>query len=348
VFYVLTAVTHKQETGVYLATAAACAAVWQLLKYAAVPDEYYILTFAIVGLALLIGYRFATLVLPSPQPLSPEGRGVLDSPLSPRGRGVGVRGGLAKASFISGNVLLSLAFVGGSLLVLNELVSGTALRIPLLTLLALLEAIGLVTLFLVRVPEFRRWYAVANVTIAGLFVLVLAVTSTLTMGERLEIVSVTLGLLLLVVGHLGWYRERESESELVTLSFVLGCLLLAVPLVIAVLYCRLETPTLFDAFHTLNEVGMLAAGLLLLASGFVFQIRSTTLTGAVLSVVYLLTLLLYLRLPEKLQTTAVYLMIGGGVFFGAGLLLALYRDRLLTLPDRIKRREGIYRVLSWR
>src|SRR5262249_35247867 len=33
VFYVLTAVSHKQEAGVYLATAMASAAVWQLLKY---------------------------------------------------------------------------------------------------------------------------------------------------------------------------------------------------------------------------------------------------------------------------------------------------------------------------
>lgn len=322
VFYLLTVALHKQEAGVYLATAMACAAVWQLLKFTTLADEYYILTFAVVGLALLAGYRFAAL-----------------------DRRVG---GLSKASFISGNVLLSLAFVAGALLVLSELVNGTANRAALLTLLTLLALIGLAALYLVRVPEWRRWYAATVVANAGLFVLVLAVLGHLTLGEKLEIVSVTLGVLLLVVGHLGWYREREGESELVTLSLVLGCLLVLVPLVIAVLYCRIETPTLFDTFHTLNEVGMLAAGLLLLATGYVFQIRSTTLTGAVLSVLYLMTLVLYLRLPEKLQTTAVYLMIGGGLFFGTGLLLSLYRDRLLTLPDRIRRREGIYRVLSWR
>lgn len=323
IFYLLIAASHKQEAGVYLATAMACAAVWQVLKYTTLADEYYILAFAFVGLTLLIGYRVAAL-------------------------GPTRRSGLAKASFISGNVLLSLAFVAGALLVMNEVVTHTVARTPLLTLLVLLEVIGLASLYLVRVPECRRWYVVTDVTMAGLFILVLAVTSQLTLGERLEIVSVALGLLLLTAGHLGWYREREGENELVTLGLVFGCLLLAVPLVIAVLYCRLETPTLFDTFHTLNEAGMLAAGLLLLATGFLFQIRSTTLTGAVLSTLYLVTLLLYVRLPEKLQTTAVYLMIGGGVFFGAGLLLSLYRDRLLTLPERIKRREGIYRVLSWR
>jgi hypothetical protein len=323
IFYLLIAASHKQEAGVYLATAMACAAVWQVLKYTTLADEYYILAFAFVGLTLLIGYRVAAL-------------------------GPTRRSGLAKASFISGNVLLSLAFVAGALLVMNEVVTHTVARTPLLTLLVLLEVIGLAALYLVRVPECRRWYVVTDVTMAGLFILVLAVTSQLTLGERLEIVSVALGLLLLTAGHLGWYREREGENELVTLGLVFGCLLLAVPLVIAVLYCRLETPTLFDTFHTLNEAGMLAAGLLLLATGFLFQIRSTTLTGAVLSTLYLVTLLLYVRLPEKLQTTGVYLIIGGSVFFGAGLLLSLYRDRLLTLPERIKRREGIYRVLSWR
>ncbi len=60
---------------------------------------------------------------------------------------------------------------------------------------------------------------------------------------------------------------------------------------------------------------MLAAGLLLLATGFMFQIKSTTLSGAFLSVLYLVSLVLFLRVPEKLQTTAVYIMVGGGLFF---------------------------------
>ena len=111
-------------------------------------------------------------------------------------------------------------------------------------------------------------------------------------------------------------------------------------------YCRYTRA--FDTFHTLNEVGMLAAGLLLLATGFMFQIKSTTLSGAFLSVLYLLSLLLYLSVPEKLQTTAVYIMAAGGAILAPGLLLAFYRDRLLALPERIKRREGVFRVLTWR
>jgi hypothetical protein len=36
------------------------------------------------------------------------------------------------------------------------------------------------------------------------------------------------------------------------------------------------------------------------------------------------------------------------VIFPTGLLLSIYRDRLLALPEKVKRREGIFRVLGWR
>jgi hypothetical protein len=29
-------------------------------------------------------------------------------------------------------------------------------------------------------------------------------------------------------------------------------------------------------------------------------------------------------------------------------VLSVYRERLLALPDRIKRHEGVFRVLGWR
>ena len=88
---------------------------------------------------------------------------------------------------------------------------------------------------------------------------------------------------------------------------------------------------------------------MLLASGFALQIKSTTLTGATMLTVYILTLLLFARgLFEQVQTAALWLAVGGGLIFGTGLLLAVYRDRLLTLPERVKNREGVFRVLNWR
>jgi hypothetical protein len=90
------------------------------------------------------------------------------------------------------------------------------------------------------------------------------------------------------------------------------------------------------------------AGIVLLATGFMFQLRSTTLTGAALLTVYLVTLVLYINMLENVQTAAIWMTIGGGTIFAAGLLLSIYRDRLLTLPDQVKRREGVFRVLGWR
>jgi hypothetical protein len=322
VFYLLESLWRKHDLSVYACTATACAAVWQLLKYAGVMEEYYILTFAVVGLLLLVAYRFAVL----------ENMNFA---------------GLGRAAFHSGNALLSLAFVAGALLVLSELVAGNAAKSVLITLLFTLIVISLLAVALVRQQGWRRWYVAASVTNAALVVLVLALLGNLTMPQKLEIVCVVIGLLLLAVGHVGWYREQEQANDLVSASLFFGSVLVAVPLAIAVLYCRSVQPN-FDTFHTLNELGMLAVGLLLLATGFMFQIKSTTLTGAFLSVLYLVSLVLFLRVPEKLQTTAVYIMVGGGLFFGVGLLLSLYRDRLLALPERIKRREGVFRVLTWR
>ena len=79
---------------------------------------------------------------------------------------------------------------------------------------------------------------------------------------------------------------------------------------------------------------MLAAGIMLLATGFVFQLRATTITGAGLLLVYLLSLVLYINMLENVQTAAIWMTIGGAVIFGTAILLSIYRDRLLTLPER--------------
>jgi hypothetical protein len=44
----------------------------------------------------------------------------------------------------------------------------------------------------------------------------------------------------------------------------------------------------------------------------------------------------------------VYLAAGGALLFAAGVALSVYRERLLALPAKIREREGMFRVLSWR
>ncbi|MCA9058768.1 MAG: hypothetical protein KDA85_09720, partial [Planctomycetaceae bacterium] len=66
-----------------------------------------------------------------------------------------------------------------------------------------------------------------------------------------------------------------------------------------------------------------------------------------MTVLYFLTLAIFVPWG-RLNTVAIVIIIGGGIVFGTGLLLAFFRDRLLTLPERVQRREGIFRVLTWR
>jgi hypothetical protein len=89
--------------------------------------------------------------------------------------------------------------------------------------------------------------------------------------------------------------------------------------------------------------------LILLATGFALELKATTLAGAAMVVIYVLTLPLYARgLLEHVQTAAILIAVGGGLIFGVGLALAVWRDRLLALPAKVRNREGVFRVLGWR
>jgi hypothetical protein len=330
-FYGVAAVTREKSLNVYFATAAACAAVWQLLKHANSADEWYTLAFAVTGLVLLGLYRFAVL----------EKYG----------------GDLAAAAFQCANAMLLLAFTAAALITGTELLlhadavrqaitEPTSEKGPLVLMLLVMVLASLAAVVLVRHQGWRRFYVGAAAVNAAEAVLVLLLLGTLTPAQKLETAALVVGVLLLGAGYFGWYREQERHDDLTTLELFFGSLLVAVPVAITVVSGR-WTKSL-DTFHWLNEVGMLALGLLLLAAGYACRLKAPTLAGAFMMAVYLLSLVLFLRIPERLQTTALYIMIGGGVFFATGLVLAVYRDRLRTLPERIKRREGVFRVLAWR
>ena len=323
-FYLLAAVWRDREFAVYACTVAAAAALWQLLLFADVrADEYYVGAFAVLGLLLLVAYRFAALE---------------KAPTA----------GLGRAAFQAGNALLTLAAVAGALLAVSDLAGREQFSFGLLVALqAVLAGACLAALLLVRQAGWRRWYLLAAVAEGGLTALVSFQRMQLSGWQKLELVCLVIGLGLLVAGHVGWRREHEHENDLVSFGLFLGSLFVAVPLSYAVVYYRFTSDD-FDAFRTFNEVGMLVAGLLLLGGGIVLHIKSTTMTGAVVMALYVLSLVAFVRLPDVLKTTAVYLMIGGGAFFGAGLLLSIYRDRLLALPQKIQRRDGVFRVLNWR
>lgn len=342
-FYAVAALTREKAANVYFATAAAFLAVWQLFNYFGLPSEYYTLTFAGVGMVLLVLYRFAVL----------EQYG----------------GGLAEASFQCANAMLLLAFTAAGLITGSELLThfdevirplsdATSAKPLLVTMLLMMVATSLIAVGLVRHRLWRRIYVATSVMNAALAVLVLVTLGALTLSQKLEVAAVVIGLLLLGAGHVGWYREQEQHSDLVSMALVLGSLLVAVAFTSAVVAGRwtvtidiikgTSTNASNTWFYTLNEIGMLLFGLLLLVVGYASQLKATTVAGAFMTAAWVLSLVLLVKFPQELKTPAVYLMIGGGTFFALGLLLSVYRERLKTLPERIKRHEGVFRVLSWR
>lgn len=316
-FYLLSAMLHQEKGGVYLATVTICLAVWQALLYIQVPAEYHSLAFAGLGLALLVGHRV--------------------------GRPTESRFGRSKAVFESANALLSVAFVAAALLGLKRLTMRDVQWL-FVVLCATLTAVAVLSATFVRHSGWRRWYVVMAIAQALLTILGVEVLSTLTAWQKAELFAVLAGTVLLAVGLAGWYREQEQQNDFVSFALTAGSLFIGVPLAIAVLYHRS-----YFYFSWPNEFGLLAGGLVLLGCGFIGQLRVPTITGAAMVTLYVVTILMFGRfLLEQVQTAALLLAIGGGVIFGTGVILAVYRDRLLALPAKVRNREGIFRVLSWR
>lgn len=315
-FYGLATVFQKKVWTIHLAAAMACGSVWQVLTYWAMPIECYTLTFAFVGLGLLVIHRLALLESLSSGPL-------------------------AEAAFQSANVLLSLSFVAAFFLGLSRL-ADDQIRWGLVGLFGLLAVLSLTAVALVRESGWRRWYVVMTIGQLALTFFGVSVLSVLSGWQKLEIFSVTVGFLLLVASHIGWYREQDQENDLVSLGLLLGSLLVGVPLAVATLIDRSQAE-----FIILNELGFLVTAVLLVTSGFVFRIKSTTLIGSALTALYFVTLLVFIPW-SRLNSVAIFIISVGGTLFVLGLVLSVYREYLVSLPERIKQRQGMFTVLNWR
>lgn len=321
-FYGLATVFQRQPKCVHWATVMACGSLWQLMTYFGFSADAYLLTFAGIGLLLLIAYRFSVLEQTAAAPL-------------------------AEAAFKAANSLLSLAFVSAAFRGLGRLASdvlspANAVNLGFVGFSVTMLVIALLAVVIVKVASWRRWYVVQVVAQGALTLLALHKLIHLSPWQQVELFSVIVGLLLLIVGHIGWYREQDRENDLVSTSLFFGSLLAVVPLMIATLIDRWG-----DHFLIANEAGFLFVALLLLGSGLVFQLKSTTLVGSFGVVVYFVSLAMFIKFG-RLNTVATLITVGGGTIFGIGLVLAFFRDRLLALPERIKNREGIFKVLNWR
>ncbi|MEM1061132.1 MAG: hypothetical protein AAGJ97_02265 [Planctomycetota bacterium] len=178
---------------------------------------------------------------------------------------------------------------------------------------------------------------------------VVQINSPLTGPQKFELGCVLAGAVSLVAAHIGWRREQTGRRDgVVTLGLWAGSLLVAAPLLIGLLGVRIGVADPGSVWSIAHEPVALAVALGLLAAGTLCRIRVTTFAGASMTAVYVLTLVCYLDVPDRLQNVATYLIAGGAVLFGGGITLSVYRERLLAIPGRLKNREGLFGILEWR
>ena len=317
-FYGLAAAVRKRGANIYLATAAACAALWQFLNYWEVQTAYSTLIFAVLGTAILLVNRVTKLERFQAS-------------------------ALAAPSFQSGNALLTMAFLAASLQGLARLVQGREQVAGTLIPLTITAAVSALAAWIVQHSAWRRWYFTTFFVLTGLIFLTINVLIDLSNWQKLEIFCVVAGLVALVSGYVGMFREQEERSDLVDFGLWIGSILAAIPLLVAVIYHRFAG----DGVSLINEFGLLTISVLILAAGLMFQVKSSTLLGGTTLIIHLLVLVISVGYIEQIAV-GVYLAIGGAVLFALGIALSIYRERLLQLPGRIADREGVFRIIAWR
>ena len=149
-----------------------------------------------------------------------------------------------------------------------------------------------------------------------------------------------------MLGHVSWAKESDSRSDSTTAALWFGSLLTAGPLLAALFCYRYFVDSGIGQFS--HEIAVLATLLTLLSAGILCRIRSTTIVGAAGMVIYVASLLTMIPLPEKLQSISVVMMAGGAIFFTTAILLSVYRDRIIAIPQRFQAGEGLFQVLKWR
>ena len=137
----------------------------------------------------------------------------------------------------------------------------------------------------------------------------------MTEWQKLEVFATLVGVLLVLCSYIGRFRETQHQrDELVTLGLWLGSLLATVPLAVAVVYHR----TVEGRISLPDELALLTVSILMLLTGFVWQVKSTTLHGGVALATYLVVLIVSLGWQPQLAV-GVYLAVGGGLVFAGGI-----------------------------
>lgn len=240
-----------------------------------------------------------------------------------------------------GSGLMLLSFMGSTMLILGRVMSSRTEWVCMWLAVAM-AGINFAAMLVAGPTGWRRGYTLMGVANVGLAMLVAVVLGHMSIWQKSEIACVIIGLAALVSGHLGWYREQEARSEGVSFRLFTGAILAGLPLLIAAIYHRFT-----GGLSLVDEMALLTVSSLMLMTGLMLQLRSTTLVGGSLLSLHVAMMLGFAGWEAQLAL-GVYLFIGGSAIFLTGLGLAVYRERIMTIPDRIHRREGVFKVLAWR
>ncbi|MEQ8837608.1 MAG: hypothetical protein RID07_12450, partial [Lacipirellulaceae bacterium] len=282
-----------------LLVAGSCwAAAWHLLVFCGLVTYAPILAASVVGVLCLIADRVLG---------SHEVQPVSDQHLSPH-RSDSTKSGLAWAGYL----MTTLGGIAGGLLTFNRFIGGDQ-SWELLALMVGQAIAAIAAGVFAPSPDARRGLFTLAGVHALLGILIVNALSTLSFGQRAEIFVTAGGMILLAFGHTGWRRElaksstegersgRSQAESIVSFNLSLGSVLTTAPLVLGLLSQRIFGSSSGWAWVMVHEVGVLALGLILLGLGTVCRIRSTTLAGGTSLVIYVLSLLTLIHLPEQLQ-----------------------------------------------
>lgn len=195
-----------------------------------------------------------------------------------------------------------------------------------------------------RSASARRWHLVAAGTIVLATVGGWIRLLHLAPHQKLELTATLAGLMLFAAGCGGRVRERDGgRDDGVTALLWTGSMAAIVPALWVVLRSRWfgSGPSRFD------EMLLVTAVLPTLVLGCLLEVRSATLVAGAGLALYLLTVFANLVYRPDLAV-GIYLGVGGAVIFVVGILLSMWRDRLLAIPRQIAEREGVFRVMRWR
>ena len=250
---------------------------------------------------------------------------------------------IAKAS----NFIISQSSLAAVLLGMSRWLGGEITGSLMVVMLIALTCTVLAS-FLTKNQYWRTVFRTLILAIIGSGLCVFDGFLGLTSWHRGEIACLVGGAILVVLGHLAWMREDDTEADAVaSLSLVAGSLLIAIPLAIGLVFYRVaDNPeTHWRLFH---EIATIAGSLMLLGSGMLCRIRSTTFGGGFLMLTFVGSLITLVRIPDQLQNASVAMMVGGGIFLTSAILMSIYRDRLIALPGQIREGDGVFQVLKWR